>query len=90
VRTLNTELHAAIKSGATDQIDKITTSLSALHQQQLASQSKAAAKIYATLTADQKTQVGDHIEMLTGGGPFGGRGPGGPSAAGRRAPPPVN
>jgi Spy/CpxP family protein refolding chaperone len=88
VRTLTTELHAAIKSGATDQIDKITTSLSALHQQQMASQSKAAAKIYATLTADQKTQVGDHIEMLTGGPGFG-PGPGGPRQGARRPPPPV-
>jgi Spy/CpxP family protein refolding chaperone len=77
MRTLNTQLHAAIKSGASDQIDKVTASMSTLHQQQTASQAKAAAKIYATLTDDQKTQVGDHIEMLMGGGP-GGRGPGGP------------
>jgi Spy/CpxP family protein refolding chaperone len=88
MRTLNTELHAAIKSGATDQIDKITASIATIHQTQTASQAKAAAKIYATLTADQKTQVGDHIEMLMGGGP-GGRGPGGPPPAGRRAPPPA-
>jgi len=77
MRTLNTQLHAAIKAGASDQIDKITASMSTLHQQQTASQAKAAAKIYATLTDDQKTQVGDHLEMLTSGGP-GGRGPGGP------------
>jgi Spy/CpxP family protein refolding chaperone len=77
MHTLNTQLHAAIKSGATDQIDKLTTSISTLHQQQLASQAKAAAKIYATLTDDQKTQLGDHVEMLMGGGPAG-RGPGGP------------
>jgi hypothetical protein len=79
MHTLNTQLHAAIKSGATDQINQITTSIATLHQQMLASQSKAAASIYATLNADQKTQIGDHLEMLTGGGPgFGGRGPGGP------------
>lgn len=78
MRTLNTQLHAAIKTGAADQIDKLTASIANIHQQTLASQSKAAAKIYATLTDDQKTQVGDHIEMLMGGGPFGGRGPGGP------------
>jgi hypothetical protein len=82
MRTLNTQLHAAIKSGATDQIDKLTVSIGALHQQQLASQSKAAAKIYSTLNDDQKTQVGDHLEMLMGGGP-GGRGPGGPPPARR-------
>lgn len=79
MHTLNTQLHAAIKSGAADQIDKISASIATLHQQQLASQSKAAAKIYAALTDDQKTQVGDHIEMLMGGGP-GLRGPGGPRA----------
>jgi hypothetical protein len=78
MHTLNTQLHAAIKSGATDQINTITTSISTLHQQILASQSKAAAAIYSTLNADQKTQVGDHLEMLTGGGPGFGRGPGGP------------
>jgi Spy/CpxP family protein refolding chaperone len=79
MRTLNTQLHAAIKSGAADQIDKITASIGTLHQQQLSSQAKAAAKIYSTLTDDQKTQIGDHLEMLMGGGP-GGRGPGGPPA----------
>jgi len=83
MRNLNTQLHAAIKAGATDQIDKITVSMSTLRQQEQASQSKAAAKIYATLTDDQKTQVGEHLEMLTGGGP------GGPPPA-RRGPPPNN
>jgi Spy/CpxP family protein refolding chaperone len=79
MHTLNTQLHAAIKAGNTEQITQLTTSMSTLHQQILASQSNAAAKIYATLNADQKTQVGDHLEMLMGGGPgFGGRGPGGP------------
>ena len=82
MRDLNTQLRAAIKSGATDQIDKITASMSTLHQQEQASQAKAAAKIYSTLTDDQKTQVGDHLEMLMGGGP-GGRGPGGPPPARR-------
>ncbi len=77
MHTLNTQLHAAIKSGATDQIDKISASLATLHQQQIASQAKAASKIYATLTDDQKTQIGDHIEMLMGGGFGGARGPGG-------------
>jgi hypothetical protein len=82
MRNLNTQLHAAIKSGAADQIEKITASIGTLHQQQLSSQAKAAAKIYATLNDDQKTQIGDHMEMLMGGGP-GGRGPGGPPPARR-------
>jgi hypothetical protein len=89
MRDLNTQLHAAIKAGATDQIDKVSAGIANIHQQQLASQSKAAAKIYSTLTDDQKTQVGDHMEMLTGGGFGGGRGPGGPPPA-RRGPPPNN
>lgn len=84
MHTLNTQLHAAIKAGASDQIDKLTGSIANLHQQQLASQSKAAAKIYAALTDDQKTQLGDHIEMLMGGGP------GGPPMARRGTPPPAN
>ncbi len=68
---LNTQLHTAIKAGAADQIDKLAASIGALHQQQLASQAKAAAKIYAALTDDQKTQLGDNIGMLMGGGPMG-------------------
>ena len=84
MHTLQTQLHAAIKAGASDQIDKITTSLSTLRQQQEASQAKAAAKIYATLNEDQKTQVGDHLEMLMGGPGFG-RGPGGPPPGRRGA-----
>ena len=87
MRDLNTQLRAAIKSGATDQIDKLTSSMATLHQQEQASQSKAAAKIYSTLSADQKTQIGDHLEMLTGGGFGGGRGPGGPPPARRGAAP---
>jgi Spy/CpxP family protein refolding chaperone len=83
MHTLNTQLHAAIKAGASDQIDKVTASISALRQQEDASRAKAAAKIYASLTDDQKTQVGDHIEMLMGGGGPGGRGPGGPAPARR-------
>lgn len=74
MRTLNTQLHAAIKSGATDQINTLTTSISTIHQQILTSESMAASKIYASLNADQKTQIGDHIEMLMGGGPGFGRG----------------
>jgi Spy/CpxP family protein refolding chaperone len=85
---LNTQLHAAIKAGAADQIDKISSSIGVLHQQQLASQAKAAAKIYGALNDDQKTQIGDHLEMLMGGGP-GMMGPGGARPA-RRVSPPVN
>jgi Spy/CpxP family protein refolding chaperone len=45
-----------------------------------------AASIYAILTADQKTKVGDAINILVGGGPGGPGGPGGrgPGGAGKR------
>ena len=76
IHTLTTQLHAAIKAGNVDQITSTTASISTLRQQIELSQSKAAATIYASLNADQKTQVGDHLEMLVNGGPFGH--PGGP------------
>jgi Spy/CpxP family protein refolding chaperone len=79
MRTLQTSLHNAIKAGDEGQIDTVTRDISSLHQQQTAISAKATAKIYSTLTADQKTKVGEHLEMLGGSG-FGprGRGFGGP------------
>jgi len=83
MRTLQTSLHAAIKAGDEGQIDTITRDIAGVHQQQTAITAKATAKIYSTLTAEQKTKVGEHLDMLTGGGGggprgrgFGGRGPG--------------
>ncbi len=88
MQTLMTQMHAAIKSSSTEQIDTLSASIATLHQQQIASQAKAAAKIYATLTADQKTQVGDNIGMLMGGGLGMGMGLGSrPAGAPRRGPP---
>ncbi len=77
MRTLQTSLHTAIKSGNEDQIDSLSRDIASLHQQQTAISAKATAKIYSTLTPDQKTKVGEHLEMLGGGGPgFGPRGRG--------------
>ena len=49
--------------------------MAALHQQETVAHARTAAKIYSSLSADQKTKVGDHLQMLMGGG---GRGFGGP------------
>ncbi len=77
---LHASLTEAIKAGDEAKIDKITQDIGALHQQETANHAKTMAKIYATLTADQKTKVGPNLEMLLGG-PMGGRRPGPPPQA---------
>jgi len=76
LRTLHTQMIAAVKNGDEAGMEKITTEMSALHQQEEVAHAKAASKIYASLTADQKTKIGNHLEMLMehGGPGFGGRG----------------
>jgi Spy/CpxP family protein refolding chaperone len=86
MRTLHTQMMTAIKNGDEAGIEKASTELSALHQQQEVAQAKAASKIYSSLTADQKTKVGDHLEMLMEGGP--GFGPGPRGGFGRHGGPP--
>jgi len=89
-RTLHTALITAIKAGNTDQIDQVSQQMATLQQQEAAIRSKASAKIYATLSADQKTKLGDRVDMLGGPGGFGpgfGPGPGGPMRGRRPAPP---
>jgi Spy/CpxP family protein refolding chaperone len=77
MRTLHTQMLEAIKAGNTDQIDSISSQLSELHKQQTSIHAKTMAKIYGSLTADQKTKAGANLEMLMGHmGP--GFGPGGP------------
>lgn len=85
-RTLHASMEAAIKAGNTDQIDAVSQQLSTLQQQEMSIRGRASAKIFATLTADQKTKLGPHTEMLGGpGGP--GYGPGfGPGRRGARPP----
>lgn len=87
LRTLHTSLNAAIKAGNEDQIDGISRDIASLHEQQTAIHAKTTAKIYGSLSPDQKAKVGDHLEMLGGGPGFGpgpgGRGFGGPGPRGR-------
>jgi Spy/CpxP family protein refolding chaperone len=79
MQTLHTSLTEAIKAGDEAKIDKITQDIGSLHQQQTASHAKSMAKIYSTLTADQKAKTGANLELLLGG-PMGGRRPGPPKA----------
>ena len=86
-RTLHATMVTAIKAGNTDQIDQVSQQISLLQQQEMAVRAKATAKIYATLSADQKTKVGDRVEMLGGPGFGPGMGPG-PMRGRRGGPPP--
>jgi Spy/CpxP family protein refolding chaperone len=76
LRTLHTQMITAVKNGDEAGMEKITTEMSTLHQQEEVAHAKAASKIYASLTADQKAKIGNHLEMLMehGGPGFGGRG----------------
>jgi Spy/CpxP family protein refolding chaperone len=88
MQSLHTQMIAAVKSGDESQIEKVTTELSNLRQQEESAHAKAIAKIYSGLTADQKTKVGANLELLMGRGGMGFGGPGfGP---GRRGGPPLN
>ena len=68
MKTLRANLRDAIKSNNTAQIDALTLQISQLQQPLDASRSKAAAQIYAVLTPDQQTKLGDGLGMLMGGG----------------------
>jgi len=74
MQTLHTSLTEAIKAGDEAKIDSLTQQMGALHQQQTATHAKSMAKIYSSLTADQKTKAGPNLELLLGG-PMGGRPP---------------
>jgi len=92
MRTLHGQMVTAIKAGNSDQIDSLSQQMSELHKQQTAIHGKSMAKIYGSLTADQKTKVGANLEMLMGHmGGFGGPGPGnGPGPhRGPQGPPPA-
>jgi Spy/CpxP family protein refolding chaperone len=75
MQDLHTALSAAIKSGNEAEIDRISQEVATVHQQQTAARAKSMAKIYSTLTADQKAKVGDNLQMLMGGPGFGGPNP---------------
>jgi Spy/CpxP family protein refolding chaperone len=71
MQTAHSALTEAIKSGDETRIEKAAQDMGNLHQQQTAIHAKSMAKIYATLTPDQKTKAGANLEMLMGG-PMGG------------------
>jgi Spy/CpxP family protein refolding chaperone len=80
-RQLREQLTAAIKAGDENKIDSVTADLSRLQGQTMAIQSKAEAKVYGSLTADQKAKV----DARPGGVGFLMR-RGGPGGEFRRAP----
>ena len=79
---LQKQLSAAIKAGNEGEIDRISQDLARLHQEQLATQAKTMAKVYAALTPEQKAKFDQVVD-----GPPGGRGPGFPGRPGRGGPP---
>ena len=85
MQSLHSQMVAAIKSGNSSQIESITQQMGSLHQQEQTAHATAISKIYQSLTPEQKTKVGQNLEMLMRGG-FGGPGFG----PGRRGGPPPN
>jgi Spy/CpxP family protein refolding chaperone len=71
-RTLRQELTAAIKAGDTAKIDSLAPSIAQVESQLTAIDAKVQAKIYGSLTADQKAKVdarpGSLGRMMMGGG----------------------
>jgi hypothetical protein len=65
-RELRTQLATAVKSGDEAGIDRASQSLAALHQQRTSTESKAIAKIYGSLTADQKTLMDRELNRSLG------------------------
>ena len=72
----------AIKRGATpEEIDRIAQEGATTQAQMTAAHAKTMAKLYSTLSAEQKKTFDEHPDLLMGGGgPRPGRGPGGPDA----------
>ena len=68
LKPLRTSLLAAIKANDTAQIEALHQQISPLQQQLDVIHSKASAQIYAALSPDQQTKVGNAIGMLMGGG----------------------
>jgi Spy/CpxP family protein refolding chaperone len=68
LKPLRTSLLAAIKANDSAQIESLHQQISPLQQQLDIIRSKAAAQIYAALSPDQQTKVGNAIGMLMGGG----------------------
>jgi Spy/CpxP family protein refolding chaperone len=68
LKPLHTSLIAAIKTNNSAQIEALHQQISPLQQQLDVIHSMAAAQIYADLSSDQQTKVGNGIAMLMGGG----------------------
>lgn len=86
---IRTRLATAVKAGNETQIDSVTQELSQLHQQRTAIQAKTMAKVYASLTPDQKTRVDVELSRALGVPRLGGSPTGrGPRRGGPGAPPP--
>ena len=68
MKPLRTNLLAAIKANDSAQIEALHQQISPLQQQLDVIHSKATAQIYATLSTDQQTKLGNGLGMLMGGG----------------------
>jgi Spy/CpxP family protein refolding chaperone len=68
LKPLRISLLAAIKADDSAQIESLHQQISPLQQQLDVIHSKATAQIYAALSPDQQTKVGNAIGMLMGGG----------------------
>jgi Spy/CpxP family protein refolding chaperone len=68
LKPLRASLLAAIKANDSAQIEALHQQISPLQQQLDVIRSKASAQIYAALSPDQQTKVGNAIGMLMGGG----------------------
>jgi Spy/CpxP family protein refolding chaperone len=68
LKPLRTSLLAAIKTNNSAEIEALHQQIAPLQQQLDVIHSKATAQIYAALSPDQQTKVGNAIGMLMGGG----------------------
>lgn len=83
-----TRLATAVRAGDEAKIDSVSAEVSQLHQQRTAIQAKTWAKLYATLTPDQKTKIEGEMNRALGVPGGGGPGRGARPRDGRRPPPP--
>jgi len=82
IQASHAAMRDAIKKGSTEDIDRIAQEQATAQAQATAAHAKTMAKLYSTLTEDQRKTFDAHPELLGGGGPGmrGGPRPGGPDA----------